>query len=365
MEDMGMSFQTGNNIKFWSAKKVLITGHTGFKGSWLSLWLESMGAELRGVSLDAPTKPNMFEICSLVNFVDHKIADIRDFEKLCKLINEFKPDIIFHMAAQSLVRLSYYQAAETFSTNIMGTVHVLEAARRSNSVKAIVNITTDKCYENKNQNTSYSEKDPMGGNDPYSSSKACAELVSYAYRKSFLEKEGISLATARAGNVIGGGDWATDRLVPDVLRAVENNNTVEVRSPHAVRPWQHVLEPLYGYLLLAEKLFKDGAAYSESWNLGPLEKDTKPVGWVVDELCKLWGGDARWIMHSKDNLYEAQHLKLDISKAKQRLKWVPKWSLNDALSKVVHWHKNYLDGSEMKAFSIQQINEYSLNVHER
>ena len=358
MEGMGMSFQVKNNINFWSGKRVLITGHTGFKGSWLSLWLQSMDAELRGIALEAPTEPNMFQICDVGRGIDHKVCDILDFRKLCKLIKEFKPEIIFHMAAQPLVRLSYDQPVETFAVNMMGTIHVLEAARRANSVISIVNVTTDKCYENKNSTSSFQEDDPMGGHDPYSASKGCVELISHAYRKSFFEKEGISIATARAGNVVGGGDWAKDRLVPDVLCALQNNYTLEVRSPHSVRPWQHVLEPLSGYLLLAERLFHDGRKYSEGWNLGPLEGEAKPVEWVVKALCDFWSDDAKWTLSTGDKHYEANHLILDISKAKQRLNWEPRWPLQMALSKVVEWHKCYLKGLDMKEISLEQISQY-------
>jgi CDP-glucose 4,6-dehydratase len=257
------------NSVFWRDKRVLVTGHTGFKGSWLSLWLQSMGAELCGVALAPPTNPALFDVARVAEGMDHQIADIRDYEKILTLMAEFKPEIVIHMAAQPLVRLSYKQPIETYATNVMGTVHVLEAARHVGSVRAIVNVTTDKCYKNREWVWGYREDEPMGGDDPYSNSKGCAELVSAAYRKSFLTEAGIALATARAGNVIGGGDWALDRLIPDVLRALESDSQVHIRKPHAIRPWQHVLEPLSGYLLLAQHLYDEGQVDAEGWNFGP------------------------------------------------------------------------------------------------
>ena len=258
---------------FWLGKRVLLTGHTGFKGSWLSLWLQSLGATLRGVALDPPTEPALFRVARVADGMEHRLADIRDLDAIQAQVNEFKPEILVHMAAQPLVRVSYQSPIETYATNVMGTVHVLEAARLAGSVRAIVNVTTDKCYENREWVWGYREDEPMGGHDPYSSSKACAELVSSAYRKSFLKAAGIAMATARAGNVIGGGDWAQDRLVPDILRALEQGRPVPIRNPHAVRPWQHVLEPLSGYLQLAERLYELGQSDAEAWNFGPRDED--------------------------------------------------------------------------------------------
>jgi CDP-glucose 4,6-dehydratase len=346
------------NSSFWHGKRVLLTGHTGFKGSWLSLWLLSMGSVLRGISLDAPTTPSLFDIARVADCMDHKVADIRDYDAVRSLIAEFKPEIIFHMAAQPLVRLSYEEPIATYATNVMGTAHVLEAARHAGSVRSIVNVTTDKCYENREWIWGYREDEAMGGYDPYSSSKGCSELVSSAYRKSFLQASGIGLATARAGNVIGGGDWAVDRLVPDTLKALEQRRPVLIRNPHAVRPWQHVLEPLSGYLLLAESLFDHGPLNAEGWNFGPLDDDARPVQWVVERLCKEWGGDASWALQPGDHPHEAHYLKLDVSKARQRLNWSPRLSLQAALALVNGWHQEWLSGSDMQAISLKQITEY-------
>jgi len=343
---------------FWRNKRVLVTGHTGFKGGWVSLWLQTMGAELRGIALDPPTQPSLFEVANVAKGMDHQLADIRDFDRIKYLLSDFKPEIVIHMAAQPLVRYSYQQPIETYSTNVMGSVHVLEAARLSGSVKSIVNITTDKCYENKEWVWGYRENEPMGGHDPYSSSKGCVELVSRAYRDSFLKKEGIAMATVRAGNVIGGGDWAHDRLVPDILRALERNEPVQIRNPHAIRPWQHVLEPLHGYLIVAQRLFENGQAFAEGWNFGPREEDAKPVEWIVARMCEAWGQNARWVIQPGDHPHEAHYLKLDISMAKQRLEWLPQWNLETALFKIIDWHKAWLSKSDMHAQCIQQISQY-------
>ncbi len=347
---------------FWYGKRVLMTGHTGFKGSWLSLWLQSMGANIRGVALEPPTEPALFEVARIAEGMEHCVADIRDFSAVQAQISEFKPEILIHMAAQPLVRLSYHQPVETYATNVMGTVHVLEAARQCGSVKAIVNITTDKCYENREWIWGYREDEPMGGHDPYSSSKGCAELVSSAYSKSFFMGAGIAMATARAGNVIGGGDWALDRLVPDILRALQNKEPVLIRNPHAIRPWQHVLEPLSGYLLLAELLYTQGQSYAEGWNFGPIDEDARPVQWIVEHLCQKWGRDASWVLESGEHPHEASFLKLDISKARQLLRWTPRWSLEDALSHITNWHQAWLDGQDMRAVCLQQISQYGSDL---
>jgi CDP-glucose 4,6-dehydratase len=346
------------NPAFWRGKRVLLTGHTGFKGSWLSLWLQSMGAVIRGVALEPPTEPALFKVARVADGMEHRIADIRDYAAIQPLMHEFQPEIVIHMAAQPLVRLSYQQPIETYATNVMGTVHVLEAARHAGSVRAIVNITTDKCYENREWVWGYREDEPMGGHDPYSNSKGCAELVSSAYRRSFLKDANIAMATARAGNVIGGGDWATDRLVPDILRALERHDPVLIRNPHATRPWQHVLEPLSGYLLLAERLFEHGQTDAEGWNFGPRDEDARPVHWIVEHLCENWGLGATWSLQPGDHPHEANFLKLDISKARQRLHWTPRWSLETALILITEWHRDWLSGADMRARTLAQIEAF-------
>lgn len=343
---------------FWQGKRVLLTGHTGFKGSWLSLWLQSMGAVVRGIALAPPTDPALFDVARVAEGMEHEIADIREFAAILPLVCDFAPEIVIHMAAQPLVRLSYKEPIETYATNVMGTVHVLEAARAADSVRAIVNVTTDKCYENREWDWGYRENESMGGHDPYSSSKGCAELVSSAYRSSFLTKEGIAMATARAGNVIGGGDWASDRLVPDVLRALEKGVPVEIRNPVSIRPWQHVLEPLSGYLLLAERLYVEGLAWAEGWNFGPRDDDAKTVQWIVEHLCAEWGKGVNWTQQPGDHPHEANYLKLDISKAHNRLEWTPRWGLDEALSRIIDWHRAWRDGADMRATCLEQISYY-------
>ena len=346
------------NTDFWRSKRVLLTGHTGFKGSWMSLWLQSMGATLRGVSLMPPTEPALFNVARVAEGMEHHLTDIRDFEAIRSAVVDFKPEIIIHMAAQPLVRRSYELPIETYATNVMGTVHLLEAARLSGSVKAVVNITTDKCYENREWVWGYREDDPMGGHDPYSSSKGCAELVSSAYRNSYLQQAGIAMATARAGNVIGGGDWAADRLLPDIFRALEGKEPVLIRNPHSVRPWQHVLEPLSGYLLLAERLYTEGQAEAEGWNFGPRDEDARPVQWIVERLCEEWGNGASWTLQPGDHPHEASYLKLDISKARSRLGWTPRWSLETAIKHITAWHRAWQDNQDMRAICLEQISRY-------
>lgn len=354
---MGLIMQSARP-GFWKDKRVFLTGHTGFKGSWLSLWLQSLGATLRGLSLEPPTEPALFNVAHVANGMEHCIGDIRDFSTVKKQFDEFRPEIVIHMAAQPLVRLSYKQPIETYATNVMGTVHVLEAARHTGSVKAIVNVTTDKCYENREWVWSYREDEPMGGHDPYSNSKGCAELVSSAYRDSFFKDYEIGMATARAGNVIGGGDWAKDRLVPDILRALQAGELVLIRNPQAIRPWQHVLEPLSGYLLLAESLYSKDQVNAEGWNFGPRDEDARPVQWIVEHLCADWGGGASWTLQPGSHPHEANFLKLDISKARQRLQWQPKWPLEIALQKITEWHKAWLQGQDMRMFCLGQIIQY-------
>ena len=342
----------------WAGKRVLVTGHTGFKGGWLALWLQSMGANVCGLALAPDSSPALFDIARVGAGMQHQLADIRDLDAVQSIVTAFQPDVVFHLAAQPLVRAAYRQPIDTYATNVMGTAHVLEAARHAGSVRAIVVVTTDKCYDNHEVDTGYRESDPLGGRDPYSSSKACADLVSRAYRVSFLHDAGIALATARAGNVIGGGDWAADRLVPDILRALERGEPVAIRNPHAIRPWQHVLEPLSGYLVLAQHLLAHGQQDAEGWNFGPHDEDARPVQWVVESLCREWGADARWVLQPGAHPHEAHFLKLDIHKARQRLHWAPRWSLQTALQHTVQWQRAWRHGADMRAVCLQQISEY-------
>ncbi len=335
---------------FWSGRRVFLTGHTGFKGGWLSIWLQAMGAEVHGYSLAPDTAPALFDVARVADGMTSEFGDICDLDRLRASMVGFAPTIVIHMAAQPLVRLSYRDPVGTYATNVMGTVNVLEAARGLGSVRAIVSVTTDKCYENKEWAWGYREDEPMGGADPYSSSKGCAELVSAAYRRSFFAgPDAAALATARAGNVIGGGDWSEDRLVPDILRALGNDEAVRIRNPLSTRPWQHVLEPLSGYLALAEALVRDGRAFAEGWNFGPRDEDARPVEWIVDHLVARWPGARPWRRDQGFHPHEARYLKLDISKAAERLRWQPRWSLEQALDRITAWHRAWLDGSDMRA----------------
>jgi CDP-glucose 4,6-dehydratase len=348
------------NPDFWRCKRVFLTGHTGFKGSWLSLWLQSLGAEVHGLAMQPPTTPNLFAVAQVEGgMASHAIGDIRDLATVQKAMHAAQPDIVIHMAAQPLVRLSYTEPVETYATNVMGTVHVLESARKTPSVKAIVVVTTDKCYENKEWAWGYRENEPMGGHDPYSNSKGCAELVTSAYRTSFLQGQGIAVASARAGNVIGGGDWAADRLVPDILRAFEQNQSVTIRNPQATRPWQHVLEPVSGYLTLAEHLYTQGQTYAEGWNFGPQDDDAKPVQWIVEHMVNSWGKSASWQQDNVVHPHEANYLTLDISKAKARLGWQPRWPLATALELITTWHHAYLAKNDLRKLCLAQIQQYS------
>jgi len=356
------------NQDFWRGKRVLLTGHTGFKGSWLSLWLQSMGAKVVGYALAPPTNPNLFETAEVGKGMTSIIGDIRDLAKLQAVFTEHKPEIVFHMAAQPLVRYSYAEPVETYSTNVMGTVHLLEAVRNTPGVKAVVNITTDKCYENREWVWAYRENEPMGGYDPYSNSKGCAELVSAAYRSSFFNansysQHGVALATVRAGNVIGGGDWAQDRLIPDILAAFEQGKSVNIRNPNSIRPWQHVLEPLSGYLKLAERLYEHGASFAEGWNFGPNDEDAKPVGWIVEKMAGMWGDNAKWQIDSGEHPHEATYLKLDISKARSRLDWHPAMRLQDALKLIIDWSKQRQAGADIRKLTLEQISIYQNTQH--
>lgn len=349
-------------MDFWKNKRVLITGHTGFKGGWLSLWLQSLGAQVVGYALAPPTKPSLFETAEVGQGMTSIIGDVRDLGHLQSTITKYKPEIVFHLAAQPLVRHSYIDPVETYSINVMGTVNLLDAVRKAGNVKAVINITSDKCYENREWVWGYRENEPMGGYDPYSSSKGCSELVTSAFRNSFFnpadyQKHGVALASARAGNVIGGGDWAQDRLIPDILRAIEVGKSVVIRNPDAIRPWQHVLEPLSGYLQLAQRLYAEGPGYSEGWNFGPNDSDAKPVLWIVENMTQLWGG-ASWVLDGEKHPHEAHYLKLDSSKSRSCLGWQPRWKLTTAISAIVEWQKAFLLGEDMREKSLSTIRNY-------
>ncbi len=329
---------------FWDGKAVLITGHTGFKGSWLSLWLQQLGANVFGYSLAPPTEPNLFSAAQVAARMTSLSGDVRDLDHLKQVITDYRPEIVIHMAAQSLVRHSYADPIETYSTNIMGTVNVLEAVRYSDDVRVLINVTSDKCYENREWIWGYREDEPMGGNDPYSSSKGCAELVTVAYARSYFSDgshkgPSVSVATVRGGNVIGGGDWSRDRLIPDTVSALTKGESVAIRNPDAVRPWQHVLDPLNGYLMLAEKLWQDGALYAGGWNFGAIGGDAKVVSWVVGRVVTQWGDGAGWTIDTASQPYEAQVLKLDCTKAKVLLGWSPKLSVATAVDWAIEWYK--------------------------
>jgi CDP-glucose 4,6-dehydratase len=353
----------GMKAAFWKKKTVLLTGHTGFKGSWLSLWLQVMGAQVVGYSLEPPTNPSLFEAARVREGMTSVIGDVRDLEALRSAIKRCKPEIVFHLAAQSLVRRSYAEPAETYATNVMGTVNVLQAIRSVGGVRVFVNVTSDKCYENREWMWGYRENEPLGGHDPYSSSKACSELVTSAFRDSFFRSRGsknrnTAIATARAGNVIGGGDWAPDRLVSDIVRAAAQKKVARIRNPHAVRPWQHVLEPLRGYLALAERLWDSGEEFAEAWNFGPMEAEAKPVSWIVARLAELWGGRLKWQVDSSPQPHEAHYLRLDCSKSRERLDFSPKLSLDSALQWTVQWYQDYYRKQDARRITEEQIERY-------
>ena len=350
--------------KFYHGKKVFITGHTGFKGAWLCLWLNILGAEVTGYALDPPTVPSLFELCRTDRFVKSIIADVRDGEALKGAMLAAHPEIVIHMAAQPIVRDSYKNPVETYAINLMGTVHLLEAVRNCSTVKSVINVTTDKCYDNREWAWGYRENEPLGGYDPYSNSKACSELVTSAYRSSFFNakdfhRHGVGLASARAGNVIGGGDWAQDRLVPDCIRSLLKREKIIIRNPRAIRPWQHVLEPLSGYLELARRLHEDGRRYGEAWNFGPGDEDAKPVEWLVQKICAKWGENVGYEMDRREHPHEVNYLKLDCSKARWLLGWRPKWNLDQAIDRVIEWINVYKEKGDLRAVCEKQIEDYS------
>ena len=353
---------------FWKGKRVFLTGHTGFKGSWLCLWLHALGAKVTGYALEPPTEPNLFGLARVEDVVDSIIGDVRDLERLKAEMCKAAPEIVIHMAAQPLVRDSYKIPVETYAINVMGTVHLLESVRSCSSVRALVNVTTDKCYENREWVWGYRENEPMGGYDPYSNSKGCSELVTAAYRSSYFvnqhlnsptsQRHGAAVATARAGNVIGGGDWATDRLIPDCIRSILSGEKILIRNPEAIRPWQHVLEPLSGYLLLAQRLYQDGPAYGAGWNFGPTEDDARPVEWIVQRLCDRWGEGAAYELDRGEHPHEAHYLRLDCSKARADLGWRPRWNLQRTLDSIVEWTQAYREKRDPRDVCLKQIEAY-------
>ncbi len=346
--------------EFWKGKRVLLTGHTGFKGSWLSLWLQRLNAEVAGYSLAPPSQPSLFEIAQVGRGMRSETGDVRDLAGLKRVLSEHQAEIVVHMAAQSLVRPSYADPVETYSTNVMGTVNVLEAVRHSPSVRVVVVVTSDKCYENREWLWGYRENEPMGGHDPYSNSKGCAELVTAAFRSSYFSRDGghVAVASARAGNVIGGGDWAIDRLIPDIVRALAAGRPAEIRRPASIRPWQHVLEPLAGYLALAEALWGDRDRFAGGWNFGPTDSGAKPVAWIAQRLCDVWEEGATWRNLNIDDVHEAGLLKLDSSKARALLRWEPRLDLSHAITWIAEWYKAHKAGADMRDFSNGQIERH-------
>jgi len=355
------------NEAFWKNRRVFITGHTGFKGSWLCLWLHALGADVYGYALDPPTDPSLFRLCKIDSLVRSTIADVRDGEALRHALLASRAEVAFHLAAQPLVRDSYKLPVETYDTNVMGTVNFLEAVRHTKTVRSVINVTTDKCYENHEWVWGYRENEPLGGYDPYSNSKACSELVTAAYRSSYFNPRehaghGVGLASARAGNVIGGGDWATDRLIPDFIRAFGKRETVVIRNPHAIRPWQHVLDPLCGYLMLAERLHQDGPRYSGAWNFGPDDGDARSVEWIARNLCAKWGNGASYTIDAGSHPHEAGFLKLDCSKARTGLGWRPRWNLDRALASIVAWTHAAQSPASTLEITHRQIAEYEKDL---
>ena len=352
------------NSQFWKNKKVLVTGHTGFKGSWLSLWLQKLDADVIGFSKSIPTKPSLYQLAHVEDGMESIIGDIKNLKEITKIIQKHKPEIIIHMAAQSLVQESYKDPIETYATNIFGTINVMQAIRNLDFVRVLINVTSDKCYENRSLERGYNENDPMGGFDPYSSSKGCAEIVTSSFRNSFFnikeyEKHRTAIASVRAGNVIGGGDWAENRIIPDIIKGILEKKKIKIRNPEAIRPWQFVLEPLNGYLLLAEKLWHEGKTFSEGWNFGPEYDDVKKVSWVAKKLLKLWNTDIKLDYTKEKFNHEEKILKLDCTKVKEKLGWHPKMNLEVGLKFVVEWYKQYELGNNMKEVTENQIMEYN------
>lgn len=352
------------NKEFWKGKRVFVTGHTGFKGSWLCLLLVRLGASVSGYSLKPPTDPSMFALCHVDGLVDTVIADVRDAGTLSNAVSGARPEIVIHMAAEPLVRESYLRPSDTFEVNVMGVVNLFEAVRKTDGIRAVINVTTDKCYEtDKERLKGYVEGEPLGGYDPYSSSKACSELVTSAYRSSFFNPRahathGKGVATARAGNVVGGGDWSKDRLVPDIVRAICSGKDAVIRNPGAIRPWQHVLEPLTGYMLLAEGLYADGPSYSSAWNFGPDASDAKTVEWMVKRMCERWGRAADYALDTGDKPHETGCLLLDSTKAKRELGWRPKWNMEKTVDSIIDWTRAYKEGKDLKETTLSQIEAY-------
>lgn len=351
------------NKEFWNDKKILLTGHTGFKGSWLSLWLQKLNANVIGFSKSIPTTPSLFELADIESGMTSVIGNVCDYEKLEEVIKEYKPEIVIHMAAQAILRESYNNPIETYATNVMGTVNLLESIRKAGNVKVILNVTTDKCYEPNNLSKGYVETDRLGGYDPYSNSKACSELITASFRNSFFnfkehDKHGVYLASCRAGNVIGGGDWGKDRLIPDIMKGVLNNETIKIRNPNSTRPWQHVLDPLNGYLILMEKLWASGSKFSEGWNFGPLENEEKSVKWIVEKITEQWSKNIEFKIENDINKHEEDHLRLDCTKSNSKLGWRPKLNLAQGLEWIIEWYSQYEQNKDMKKITELQINKF-------
>ena len=347
----------------WQGRKVFLTGHTGFKGGWLALWLAQLGADVRGYALDPSTEPNLFTAARVGSVIEDNRGDLRDQPSLDRALRDFQPEIVFHLAAQPLVRRSYIDPVGTYSTNVIGTANVLESVRTSTSVRAAVIITTDKCYLNREWHWGYRETDALGGHDPYSSSKACVEILSASYRSSYFPPDRfathrVALATARAGNVLGGGDWSEDRLIPDLIRGFISGKPVLIRRPSAIRPWQHVLDPVAGYLALGERLLLGGSAFADAWNFGPSDDDVWPVGQIASEMARRWGNGAIWITDESETAHEAGYLKLDSSKARSELNWLPQLRLKSTLEWLVDWYQSWQGGADMQKFTLSQILKY-------